>query len=166
MVYTPMLAYSYLDSKDVNSIEAEITGDAFAFNPVVGDANADELSYSRYGDTHRIIGVLSKNWTYGSSDQWSTSISSFFEISQGGRFSYTYGGDINGDGNGGNDLIYVPTSSEVNQMNFSGAGEAAAYDAFIAQDDYLSGRRGDYAERYGAVSPWTTRVDLKLFTRL
>ena len=156
-----MLAYSYLDSKDVNSIEAEITGDAFAFNPVVGDANADELSYSRYGDTHRIIGVLSKNWTYGSSDQWSTSISSFFEISQGGRFSYTYGGDINGDGNGGNDLIYVPTSSEVNQMNFSGAGEAAAYDAFIAQDDYLSGRRGAYAERYGVVSPWTTRVDVK-----
>jgi hypothetical protein len=156
-----MLAYSYLDSKDVNSIEAEITGDAFAFNPVVGDANADELSYSRYGDTHRIIGVLSKNWNYGSSDQWSTSISSFFEVSQGGRFSYTYGGDINGDGNGGNDLIYVPTSSEVNQMNFSGAGEAAAYDAFIAQDDYLSGRRGNYAERYGAVSPWTTRVDVK-----
>ena len=159
-LYT-MLAYSYLDSKDVNSIEAEITGDAFAFNPVVGDANADELSYSRYGDTHRIIGVISKNWTYGSSDQWSSSISSFFEISQGGRFSYTYGGDINGDGNGGNDLIYVPTSSEVNQMNFSGTGEAAAYDAFIAQDDYLSGRRGDYAERYGAVSPWTTRVDVK-----
>ena len=157
-----MLAYSYLDSKDVNSIEAEITGDAFAFNPVVGDANADELSYSRYGDTHRIIGVLSKNWIYGTSDQWSTSISSFFEVSQGGRFSYTYGGDVNGDGNGGNDLIYVPTSSEVNQMNFSGAGEAAAYDAFIAQDDYLSGRRGDYAERYGAVSPWTTRVDVKL----
>ena len=156
-----MLAYSYLDSKDVNSIEAEITGDAFAFNPVVGDANADELSYSRYGDTHRIIGVLSKNWFYGTSDQWSTSISSFFEVSQGGRFSYTYGGDVNGDGNGGNDLIYVPTSSEVNQMNFSGAGEAAAYDAFIAQDDYLSGRRGDYAERYGAVSPWTTRVDVK-----
>ena len=156
-----MLAYSYLDSKDVNSIEAEITGDAFAFNPVVGDANADELSYSRYGDTHRIIGVLSKNWIYGTSDQWSTSISSFFEVSQGGRFSYTYGGDVNGDGNGGNDLIYVPTSSEVNQMNFSGAGEAAAYDAFIAQDDYLSGRRGDYAERYGAVSPWTTRVDVK-----
>ena len=156
-----MLAYSYLDSKDVNSIEAEITGDAFAFNPVVGDANADELSYSRYGDTHRIIGVLSKNWIYGTSDQWSTSISSFFEVSQGGRFSYTYGGDVNGDGNGGNDLIYVPTSSEVNQMNFSGAGEAAAYDAFIAQDDYLRGRRGDYAERYGAVSPWTTRVDVK-----
>ena len=40
-LYT-MLAYSYLDSKDVNSIEAEITGDAFDFNPVVGNVNSDE----------------------------------------------------------------------------------------------------------------------------
>ena len=30
-LYT-MLAYNYLNSEDVNSIEAEITGDAFAFN--------------------------------------------------------------------------------------------------------------------------------------
>ena len=158
-----MLAYSYLDSKDVNSIEAEITGDAFDFNPIVGNANADELSYSKYGDTHRIIGVLSKNWTYGASDQWSTSLSSFFEVSQGGRFSYTYAGNINADGSGqNNDLLYVPTSEEIQQMDFPGAaGQAAAYDAYIAQDDYLSGRRGDYAERYGAVSPWTTRVDVK-----
>ncbi|MBG7631039.1 MAG: TonB-dependent receptor, partial [Bacteroidetes bacterium] len=57
-----MFAYNYLNSKDVNSIEAEITGDAFAFNPVVGDANADVLSYSKYGDKHRIIAVASKSW--------------------------------------------------------------------------------------------------------
>jgi hypothetical protein len=30
------VAYNYLISKDVNSIEAEITGDAFAFNPALG----------------------------------------------------------------------------------------------------------------------------------
>jgi hypothetical protein len=29
------VAYNYLISKDVNSIEAEITGDAFAFNPAL-----------------------------------------------------------------------------------------------------------------------------------
>lgn len=159
-LYT-MLAYNYLDSKDVNSIEAEITGDAFAFNPVVGDANAEALSYSKYGDTHRFIGVASKRWDYGQNNKWSTTISTFFEYARGGRFSYTYAGDINGDGQSGNDLIYVPTSAEVDQMNFISAAEAAAYDAFISQDDYLSGRRGQYAERYGALAPWRGRWDVK-----
>jgi len=156
-----MMAYSYLDSKDVNSIEAEITGDAFAFNPVVGDANADVLSYSRYGDTHRIIGVASRRWDYGQNDRWSTTISTFFEYARGARFSYTYAGDINGDGQFGNDLLYVPTSAEINQMNFATVEEANAYNAYIAQDDYLNGRRGQYAERYGAMAPWRGRWDVK-----
>ncbi|RUA08400.1 MAG: TonB-dependent receptor [Flavobacteriia bacterium] len=154
-------AYNYMSSKDVNSIEAEITGDAFVGNPALGNVNDDVLSYSKYGDTHRFIGVVSKKWTYGN-DRWATTISSFMEMSQGGRFSYTYGGDINGDGSGLNDLIYVPTTSEVSQMMFAGPGMAEAYEKFIAQDDYLSGRRGQYAERYGAISPWRDRIDVKL----
>ena len=155
-----MLAYSYLDSKDVNSIEAEITGDAFVFNAALGNVNDDVLSYSKYGDTHRFIGVMSKKWNYGN-DKWSSTISTFFEYAQGGRFNYTYGGDINGDGSNLNDLIYVPTSSEITQMQFSGAGQGAALDAYIAQDAYLNGRRGQYAERYGAIAPWRGRWDLK-----
>ena len=167
-LYT-MLAYSYLDSKDVNSIEAEITGDAFEFNPVVGDVNSDELSYSRYGDTHRVIGVVSKKWNYGTNKKWGTTISTFFEYSRGGRFSYTYAGNINGDTSfQNNDLLYVPTSAEIQQMKFPEVGELgyfpgakAAFDNYIAQDDYLSGRRGQYAERYGAQAPWRGRWDVK-----
>ena len=159
-LYT-MLGYSYLNAKDVNSIEAEITGDAFAFNPALGNVNDDVLSYSRYGDTHRFIGVASKKWTYGS-DKWSTTISTFFEYARGGRFNYTYGGDLNGDGSNLNDLLYIPTASEVSQMQFSGAGQAEAFEAYIQQDDYLSDRRGQYAERYGALAPWRGRWDLKL----
>jgi len=148
-----MLAYSYLDSKDVNSIEAEITGDAFTFNAANGNVNDDVLSYSKYGDTHRFIGVLSKKWNYGN-DKWSTTLSTFFEYAQGGRFNYTYGGDINGDGSNLNDLIYIPTSGDISQMQFASSGDAAALEAYIRQDDYLSGRRGQYAERYGAIAPW------------
>ncbi len=154
-------AYNYLNAKDVNSIEAEITGDAFVGNPALGNVNDDVLAYSKYGDDHRFIAVVSKKWTYGSKDRWASTISSFMEYAQGGRFSYTYGGDINADGSGLNDLIYVPTSSEVSQMNFVNTSMAQDYDAFIQQDDYLSGRRGDYAERYGAISPWRSRIDVK-----
>ena len=158
-LYT-MLAYSYLNAKDVNSIEAEITSDAFAGNPIVGNVNADVLSHSKYGDTHRFIGVASKKWNYGN-DKWATTLSTFFEYAQGGRFNYTYGGDINGDGSGINDLIYIPTSGEIGQMQFANAGDAQALENFIAQDDYLNGRRGQYAERYGALAPWRGRWDIK-----
>jgi hypothetical protein len=155
------LAYNYLMSQDVNSIEAEITGDAFAFNPALGNVNNATLSNSKYGDTHRFIGVASKKWKYGN-DKWATTISTFFEYAQGGRFNYIYGGDINNDGSGTNDLIYIPTTTEINSMAFSGAGQGAAFDAFISQDDYLKERRGQYAERYGALSPWRGKWDLKV----
>ena len=150
------LAYNYLNSKEVNSIEAEITGDAFVGNAVVGNANNDVLAFSRYGDTHRFIGVISKQFKTG------TTVSTFFEYAQGGRYNYIYGGDINNDGSSINDLLYIPTASEVGQMNFSGAGQAEAFEQFIQQDDYLSENRGSYAERYGALAPWRGRWDLKV----
>ena len=155
-----MVAYNYLDAKDVNSIEDEITSGAFVSNPVSGNVNDDILGFSKYGDKHRIIGVASKKWTYGN-DKWSTILSTFFEYAEGGRFNYTYGGDINGDGSGINDLIFIPTSTQIGQMQFSGANQAAALEAFISQDDYLSGRRGQYAERYGALAPWRGKWDVK-----
>lgn len=155
------LAYSYLNSKDVNSIEAEITGDAFAFNPVVGNANNDVLAFSKYGDTHRVIGVASKKFTYGG-DKYATTISTFFEYAKGGRFNYTYGGDINNDGSALNDLLYIPTTSELSQMNFASASEASAFEVYIKQDEYLNSRRGSFVERYGALAPWRGKWDLKI----
>ncbi|TDW52020.1 carboxypeptidase family protein [Flavobacterium sp. 270] len=154
------LAYNYLVSKDVNSIEAEITGDAFAFNPALGNVNKDVLSNSKYGDNHRFIGVASKKWKYGN-DKWASTVSTFFEYAQGGRFSYTYGGDINNDGSAVNDLIYIPTTAEIEQMTFTGAGQGDAFNKFIEQDEYLRSRRGQYAERYGAISPWRGKWDFK-----
>lgn len=154
------IAYSYLNSKDVNSIEAEITSDAFTNNPVVGNSNTDVLGFSKYGDTHRVIGVASKKFTYGG-EKFATTISTFFEYAKGRRFNYLYQGDINNDG-ANNDLLYVPTASELSQMNFVDPAQATAYEEFIKQDDYLNSRRGQYAERYGALAPWRSRWDVKI----
>ncbi len=155
------LAYSYLDAKSVNSIDAEITSDALNQNAIVGNVNTPVVSPARFGDTHRFIGVISKAFKTG------TTISTFFEYAQGGRYNYIYGGNINNDdanfGDGAsNDLIYIPTASEIGQMNFSGPGQAEAFEAFIQQDDYLSDRRGQYAERYGALAPWRSSWDIKI----
>ena len=156
------LAYNFLVSKDASSIEAEISSDAYERNPAIGDVNQAVESHSLYGDRHRIIGSANRKFTYGTANKWGTTIGVFCEYAQGGRFSYTYSGDINGDGSGLNDLIYIPTTSEVNQMNFTQGNMAAAFEAFIQQDDYLSEHRGEYMEKYAILSPWRSRWDVRI----
>ena len=59
------LAYTYMESKDYTSIPAEIAADAFQRNPVVGNPNMPQLSWSRYGLKHRIISSLFYRKSYG-----------------------------------------------------------------------------------------------------
>ncbi|MEN8787914.1 MAG: carboxypeptidase-like regulatory domain-containing protein [Flavobacteriaceae bacterium] len=158
------LAYNFLESFDVNSLGAEISSDIFDLNPALGNVNTAVLSPSLFGNKHRIIGQINKSWEYGGNDRWATSFGAFFEYAQGARFSYIYSGDINNDGSFTNDLIYVPTSAEIAQMQFDGdaAAQRTALEAFIQQDKYLNGRRGGYAGRNDILSPWASRWDVKI----
>ena len=42
------------------------------------------------------------------------------------------------------------------------AQQWTALNAFIEQDNYLSGHRGEIAERFGAVNPWYSNIDLRI----
>jgi hypothetical protein len=44
----------------------------------------------------------------------------------------------------------------------SAAEQWTLFDAFIRQDPYLSAHRGEIAERFGAVNPWYSNVDLRV----
>ena len=157
------LAYNYLDSKDAASIDAEISSDAYDRNPANHQhSNTPELAPSLYGNKHRVVGSLYKRFVYGKS--WATHVAIFAEYAQGGRYSYTYSGDINNDGSGLNDLIYIPTSSEIDQMDFTGDAQAQrnAFENYIGRDAYLSEHRGEFAEKYGAISPWYSRWDARV----
>ena len=160
------IAYSYLDAKDASSIPAEISSDAFARNPALGNVNVPVLAASRYGNKHRVVGSAYKTFEYANG-KMSTSVALYMEYTRGGRFSYTYSGDINGDGSGLNDLIYIPSDSEIDQMTFSGSAQEQedqrrALKEFIAQDEYLSAHRGEYAGKYAILSPWYSTWDMRV----
>jgi len=162
-------AYTYTESKDYTSIPAEIAADAFQRNAIVGDPNQSMLSYSRYGLKHRFIASAAYSIKY---KNMATSIGLFYELGKGNRYSYTYAGDLNQDAIANNDLLYVPaSSSEIHFGTVSGgvgteATDATeqwtALDAFINQDEYLKTRRGEYAERNGAMLPWFSELDLSI----
>ncbi len=59
-------------------------------------------------------------------------------------------GDLNGNGESDNNLIYIPASSSEINLNDNSYAEL---DAYIEADPYLSKHRGEYAERNGARSP-------------
>jgi hypothetical protein len=160
--------YNYLDAQDAASIDAEISSDAYDRNPAnIQNTNTAELAPSLYGNKHRFIGVFSKKFTY-SGGKMATLVSVFTEFAQGGRYSYTYSGDINGDGSSLNDLLFVPTDAQIDQMAFRKDGSATpaeqrtAFKFYIAQDDYLSRRRGEYTKKYDALSPWYSRWDVRI----
>jgi len=159
------IGYDYLNSMDASSIPAEISSDAYARNPAIGHVNQAKLTPSLYGHKHRVMGAFSKKFNYAK--KWGTTVSTFFEYVQGGRYSYTYSGDINHDGSGANDLIYIPTAVDINHMNFdesqfSAADQKAALEAFIQQDKYLVSNRGQYAGKYAQLSPWYSTWDLRI----
>ncbi len=159
------IGYNYLDAKDAASIDAEISSDAFDRNPAnIANTNTAELAPSLYGNKHRALAAISKKFSYGKREQWSTLVSVFADRTQGSRYSYTYAGDINNDGSGLNDLMFIPTDAQIDAMTFAGdaAAQRTAFKAYIAQDDYLSPNRGKYTEKYGAISPAFSRVDIRL----
>jgi len=144
---------------------------------VKGDPNNPELSYSEFGQPQRIVGdaVYSKTW----SPRFRTQVGGFLEVAEGNRFSSTstnrysfiYSGDVNGDGQGGNDLIYIPRSesdaslvdyTDPNGVVHTAAEQWAALDAFVRQDNYLSKHRGGIAERFGGVNGWYSDLDLRI----
>jgi len=159
------LAYDYLDARDAISPTQEITNATFGANPAIGNVNIAKSNASRFGHKHRFVGTATKNFDYGNG-KWRTSIATFFEYTEAGRYSYVYGGDINGDGSSQNDLIYIPKAGEILAMNFSGntaqqAAQRSALEAYIQQDNYLRNRRGTFAGRNSSLSPWFSEWDLR-----
>jgi hypothetical protein len=170
------VGYSYTEAKSLLK-STEIASALWAGLPMQGDPNLPELSNSEFGQRHRIIGSATyvKAW----SPSLRTSVGLFVEVAEGNRFaagsvnrySFIYSGDVNGDGIGGNDLIYIPrdqseitlaTCDEDCGANVTPEQQWDALNAFIEQDPYLSEHRGEIAERHAAVNPWYNNVDLRI----
>ena len=171
------LSYTFSEAKS-NLKSTEIAFELWQQTPVQGNPNKPELSFSEFGHRHRIVGA--GNYSHSWSDRLTTHFGLFLELAEGNRFagaggnrySFTYSGDINGDGSpSNNDLIYIPNDqSEINLVDFTNsagnvvtaAEQWTALDAFIEQDNYLKEHRGEIAERFGAVNPWYSNIDLRI----
>jgi hypothetical protein len=100
------LAYTF--SKAENAAEGGSTASSLWSAATVStqDPNAANLGLASYYQPHRLIGNFSYSLDEGK--YLSTSFGAIYELTTYGNASYVYNGDLNGDGNTGNDLIYIP----------------------------------------------------------
>ncbi|GMU95681.1 MAG: TonB-dependent receptor [Ignavibacterium album] len=159
--------YNYGEAK--NTVDpGSIAFGSWNNNQHSGNANNPGLGFSANSPGHRVFGTLSYKFDYFNFG--STTITLFGEAFTQGNASYTYAGDLNGDGGTSNDLIYIPKdASEMyfeqytdGGTTFTVADQQAAWNAFIEQDEYLSKNRGKYAERGAVFMPMVFRADLSV----
>jgi Carboxypeptidase regulatory-like domain len=153
------------------------------------EPNAPTLARPSWYQPDRVIAFA--NYRIGYSKHFATSIGAIFEAAPAsvpstvtpGVTSYVYNGDLNGDGNTGNDLIYIPRNSgeinlidagSYNKTTQSGITTGTASDPrtaaqiwsqlnnFINQDHYLAHHRGQYAQANSVVYPFFKRLDINI----
>lgn len=164
-------AYAYGVSKNLID-PGSIASGSWTNNRVSADPNDPALSFSANSPGKRFFAALSKRGEYFGAG--ATTVSLFLEGRTIGNVSYSFSGDLNGDGAGNNDLIYIPKDpSEMNFEQFTGtvagvtktftvADQQAAWETYIKQDPYLSKHRGEYAQRGAFFLPMIWRADLSV----
>ncbi len=172
-----MAAYTYSASKDLGDYGSTLGGTIGGLLNTRG-YNYTDLAFSSLDITNRFIANVSYriNWADLGAPSFigKTSISLFFQAQNQNRVSYNYSNDMNGNGIGSDDLLFVP--ADQSQIAFLpltiGSGTSAkVFDAnaqwavlnnYISQDEYLSSRRGQYTERNGYLRSILPRIDLSI----
>ena len=160
------VGYSYGVSK--NTVDAgSIASGSWTGNFIAVDPNNPIAANSQFAPGGRIFAAVS--YTRNFLSVGPTSVSVYVDGRSAGTDSYIFSNDMNGDG-ATNDLIYIPRN--VGEMNFlpltvgtttyTPAQQAAAWEAYINQDKYLRGHRGQYAGRNAIFRPNVYRADVSV----
>ncbi len=163
------VAYTMADAQDFMDAGSIASGSWQSALSVNGN-NDLSLTTSSFLVRNRIVGLLGYRIDYGKKGGGATTITLGYVGSQNNPFSYIVAGDLNGDRVTNNDLLFVPKKGSdirfapltVGTTVYTEAQQQEAFEKFIAQDPYLSTRRGQYAERNAIALPFLHRFDLSV----
>lgn len=139
-------------------------------NRVIFNPNENIASTSNFEIANRLTAAFSYRFKFFGEDA-PTTISMFYEGRHGRPFSYVFGNDANGDGEGNgttvrNDLFFVPIQGQVAFSTASTAADQQAFWDFIANTPGLARFQGSVVERNSDRSPWRNVIDVRLSQRL
>jgi hypothetical protein len=162
------LAYTYMQSKDVQSLTSDRAISNWRFGRQLSTAHEDlQVTTSNFERPHRVLayGTYTLPWRL-------TDVTLYYEGTSGLPFVYVVNGDLNGDGFNGNDPIYIPrNATDPNEIRIgTGIGDAfvqnvqaaEAFERFISSQKCLDEQRGQVMERNSCRSPFQHRLDVSV----
>lgn len=159
------LAYTYGMAKVINEGTSSQNSSQWRFMENTNGLNRIDLSTSDFSLGNRVVGAVSYKLDY--LKHAATTFTLFYNGQSGSPFSYVVDGNLSGhDASADVSLIYVPNNaSELtfkDNGTYTAAQQAADFEKFIANDKYLNGRRGKYAERNAVRNPFVNILDLRV----
>ncbi len=163
------VSYTYSRSEDRLSADADYTDAELDGAPLDGSLEQRRLSEAGWNIPHRVTFLATTNLPFGFRGAL------FYEGLSGNPYTYMVRGDVNADGFGGNDIMYVPRNPRpggdielVVPDGTSGGfvpAPAAEYDVLaqaISAQDCLRTQRGRIMRRNSCRSAWTNHTDARL----
>lgn len=151
------LSYVHGNATDVNPFTSSRAVSNF-FNRQVFNANSAEEATSNFEVKHRFLVIT--GFEFDLVKDYTTRITFLYEGRTGRPYSVTFDGDINGDGDSDNDLLYIPTGVNDPNVSFAPGFDTQAFFDFINKNG-LGGYAGGAAERNSQANPWVHRLDVK-----
>ena len=157
-------AYTLSDAWDLNRGGSSQAISNWRFNPTAGDPNDLPVARSNFLIRHRILASSTVELDLLANSP--TLLSLVYVGESGQRYSYVYNGDVNGDGQTSNDLIWVPANQ--NEIRFASSDNLSAEQswqnlaAYIESSECLRAARGSIIERGACNEPWHNQFDLRV----
>ncbi len=157
-----MAAYTYGHAKSVNDGTSSVAASNWKYNYSVNPNSEDEVAFSYFDVPNRIVASASYTSPKYCHGLMSSTLAITYTASNGQRYSLSMNeaADYNGDTQKGNSLLYIPTDAELRKMSFASEDDRAKFASWIADDEYASAHRGQYAERYSNTAPFEHHWDL------
>lgn len=161
-----MASYSFTSSKSVGSPTSSVAQSNWRNTHTYRFSNSPELANSAFNIPHVIKASAFYHVDYGRNKMFTTTIGLIYQGSSGSPYSIIYSGDINGDNGTSNDLFFIPTDEQIDQMPFKATSaypadlQRANLKAWLASTPYLRDHRGEYYKRYADNLPFESHFDL------
>ena len=169
-IFDVTAAYTYGQSKDISNGIRNSFQSNWDLNPSL-NVNNPGLAYSNFDLRHRVVSSLNLHKNVG--ERFTVFTTAVLTFASGSPFTYVYNNNFFGNGQQPVQLAFIPgsatditlvsraNSSQPYTVDATGA-QYAALNSFIDNDPYLKTRRGQYAERNGARTPWNNQADVRL----